>query len=181
MGNKSSKIKVNYIQHSIFKRIDNALAKYYKQCGRDDYYDENDNGKFIVFMHVNNFKENQIESQLVDIRNANDCLFIEMDPAFPLINEPTNKFSPNYRIFKILQHCYRAGEPPQIEINKSGEAENNKNEIERLLELPSKTQNNNFTLQWYHIENAIKQELYDEIASTFIKLVNSDKQCDDID
>eukprot|EP01084_Bolivina_argentea_P105472 188874_1 len=54
------------------------------------------------------------------------------------------------------------------------------NEIERLLQLSLKSPNI-FILQWSHIENAIKQELYDKISSKFMQMVNGKKRYNDID
>eukprot|EP01084_Bolivina_argentea_P105473 188876_1 len=175
MGNKSSKTQKQFkhLNNSTFERIDNALAQYYKDCGRDDYYDENGNGKFIVFVHINQFNEKQIQLELSDDINTHDRSFIKMDSQFPLIYEPTNKNhnSRNDEIFNILKHCYKTGEPPQ---------QNNANRIEHLLQLSSKT-HNKFILKWYHIENAIKQELYDKISSKFMQMVNGKKRYNDID
>eukprot|EP01084_Bolivina_argentea_P149181 260656_1 len=55
-----------------------------------------------------------------------------------------------------------------------------KNKIERLLQLPINRENK-FVLKWYHITNAIKQELYDKISLKFMDLVNSKTRYDNID
>eukprot|EP01084_Bolivina_argentea_P151686 264749_1 len=54
------------------------------------------------------------------------------------------------------------------------------NNIKLLLQLSS---NNayGFVLQWYHIGNAIKQELYDKISIKFMNLVNGTTRYKDID
>eukprot|EP01084_Bolivina_argentea_P277477 473719_1 len=137
MGNEASKKpkpirQTNSSNDSMFKRIDNALGKYYKECGRKDYYDRNGNGKFITFIHINKVNENQIEAQLCNDTNSNDCLFIKIDPQFPLINESTitDQKSRHDEIFKIVKHCYRCGEPPPVPKQNTGIY--TKKEIERL-------------------------------------------------
>eukprot|EP01084_Bolivina_argentea_P022634 42069_1 len=176
LSNKPKPIRqTNNSNDSILKRIDDALGKYYKQCGRNDYYDGNGNGKFITFIHINKCNENQIEALLCDDTNSDNNLFIKIDPQFPLIDESkiTDRKSRNDEIFKIVKHCYKFGAPPK-------QNPYTKNEIDRLLPLSSTSQNK-FILKWYHIENAIKQELYDKISSKFMQMVNGKKRYDDID
>eukprot|EP01084_Bolivina_argentea_P011452 21414_1 len=121
MGNKASKkhkpiTPINNSNHSIFTRIDIALGKHYKECGRNDYYDENGNGKFIKFANINKINENQIEAILCDDTISNYSLFIKIDAQFPLINESTitDHKSRHDEIFKIVKHCYKFGEPPAV-------------------------------------------------------------------
>eukprot|EP01084_Bolivina_argentea_P282134 482888_1 len=94
--------------YSAFNRIDKALAIYYTNHGRKDYYDENGDGKFIAFVHENDFDENAIDLELGDNVNPNDCLYLSMDNGFPLIDETQR----SQQIFEILTHCYVNGMPP---------------------------------------------------------------------
>ncbi len=115
MGNKAStKHKpTTHSSNSVLKRMDNELGKYYKQFGRTDYYDENGNGKFLKFIKINKLSVQDIVSQLADI-NSYDCLFMKIDPQFPLRNESkeTRLTLRNNEIFKTFQHCLTVGEAP---------------------------------------------------------------------
>eukprot|EP01084_Bolivina_argentea_P105479 188885_1 len=91
-------------------------------------------------------------------------------------HKPITLTNPTFkRIDNALRNDYY-DEKIEIEPPK----QNNKNEIERLLQLSLKLQHK-FVLKWFHIENAIKQELYDKVAARFMKLVNGEKTYDDVD
>ena len=52
------------------------------------------------------------------------------------------------------------------------------NAIQRLLDLKG---NNTFCLTWKHIANALNHELYDEISSAFMLIVNGPKRFEEIE
>ena len=87
---------------------DRALSEYYKYCGRNDYYDEHHDGKFIQFVNENEMDEENIDLELGKNVKPKDCLFIEMDDNFPLQNNKKNnkRLSRNEQIFEIIKHCY---------------------------------------------------------------------------
>eukprot|EP01083_Nonionella_stella_P269163 910433_1 len=121
-------------------RIDDALAQYYKDCGRNDYFNnESGQGKFREFADANEYDTYDLNDQLGDdVDDPNYCDFVyqidEIDPMFPLPIS-TNESRAN-DIFQVLKHCYKYGVAPLV-------------------------------LNWQHITNALKHELYDNIASTF--------------
>eukprot|EP01084_Bolivina_argentea_P105478 188884_1 len=102
---------------SPFERIDDALGQYYKNCGRDDYYDANGTGKFKKFVNENEFHENNIALELGDRVSVNDCCFVEMDDDFPFAKEESKTNSEELKIFKVLKHCYKFGRPPSQKPN----------------------------------------------------------------
>eukprot|EP01083_Nonionella_stella_P269162 910430_1 len=118
-------------------RIDDALAQYYKDCYRNDYFDdESGQGKFREYANETYIHwKLQLED---DVNDPNDCYFVQhidkIDPMFPLPIS-TNESRAN-DIFQVLKHCYKYGVAPLV-------------------------------LNWQHITNALKHELYDNIASTF--------------
>ena len=96
--------------------MDKALGEYYKQCGRDDYYDEYRCSKFIRFMHENEFEEEHLEDQLGKGATLDNCDLIEMDDNFPLLksnnNDTINKIFRKKDVFEVLQHCDKYGLSP---------------------------------------------------------------------
>eukprot|EP01084_Bolivina_argentea_P248456 415629_1 len=91
----------------IFDKIDNLLAIHYKKCGRNDYFDENNQGKFRAFVDLNCFEEDTIELEVGSDIEPDDCLFIGMDDNFPLIGQYTIE-ERNKEIFKILKRYYKS-------------------------------------------------------------------------
>eukprot|EP01083_Nonionella_stella_P239450 838037_1 len=148
-----------------FQRIDNALAQHYKNCGRNDYFDLNEDGKFIQFVKNNALDENAINLELRDVNDPNNCPYIKMDPLFPLASsttqhQMTNELQ-NNEILNILKHCYTYGVPPCL------------NPIHHVLGLSRQPNHYSvFVLTWQHIANALKHELYDKISSSFMAIVN---------
>eukprot|EP01084_Bolivina_argentea_P213359 362382_1 len=91
------------------KRIDEALGIHYSNCHIKDYYNKNGDGKFIVFVRENGFDENDIDVQLADDVDPDECLYVGMDNNFPLIlkylykdNKNAN-YSRNEEIYKIIK------------------------------------------------------------------------------
>eukprot|EP01083_Nonionella_stella_P186723 684395_1 len=94
-----------------FKRIDDALAQHYANCGRNDYLDENGIGKFMRFVTTHAFDEDELGDEI----DSDECLFVEMDPTFPLQSLAGDQITEQLRneeIVKILKHCYEHGVPP---------------------------------------------------------------------
>eukprot|EP01083_Nonionella_stella_P089742 250502_1 len=162
----------------LFQQIEHALAQYYADCGRNDYFDENGMGKFMRFVKQHEFDENAIDLELGEDVPSHECLFIEMDPMFPLILSQDNGMSNESRhneILKILKHCYKHGAPPPPPPPV--------NAIHRLLELPPRDSDESaltFVLNWQHIANALSHELYDKISSSFMVIVNGDTRFENV-
>eukprot|EP01083_Nonionella_stella_P276228 938448_1 len=94
-----------------FKRIDDALAQHYANYGRNDYLDENGIGKFMRFVTTHAFDEDELGDEI----DSDECLFVEMDPTFPLQSLAGDQITEQLRneeIVKILKHCYEHGVPP---------------------------------------------------------------------
>eukprot|EP01084_Bolivina_argentea_P273776 466432_1 len=115
--NKIEVIKVSMSEK--LKRIDEALGIHYSNCDIKGYYNENGEGKFIVFVRENGFDENDVDVQLGDETDPDECLYIGMDDNFPLILKYIYKdtknanYSRNEEIYKIIKYCYKYGVPPQ--------------------------------------------------------------------
>eukprot|EP01084_Bolivina_argentea_P245418 410897_1 len=95
---------------STFARIDKALAEYYTNCGRTDYYNKNAEGKFVEFVRKNQFDEEQIDLELGDNLTANECSLLGFDNEFPvMIEEKPQIHRRGHTIFEILKCCYKYG------------------------------------------------------------------------
>eukprot|EP01083_Nonionella_stella_P004378 12664_1 len=101
---------------STTQRIDNALARYYKDCRRNDYFDEESGqGKFRKAADNIGYDTDFLDYQLGDDANdPNDCAFVKyidkIDPMFPLPIS-TNESRAN-DIFQVFKHCYKHGVAP---------------------------------------------------------------------
>eukprot|EP01083_Nonionella_stella_P199058 730253_1 len=134
---------------SITQRLDDAVAQYYKDCGRNDYFDEESGvGKFVKFVNQNGFEDEDVCDELAE--EPDECTLTDFDPMFPL-RLSTNESRAN-DILQVLKHCYKYGvAPPPV------------------------------SLIWQPVANALKHELYDKIASTFMVIVNeSNKQFENL-
>eukprot|EP01083_Nonionella_stella_P305785 1068186_1 len=123
---------------SITQRLDDALAQYYKDCGRNDYFDEESGvGKFVKFVNQNGFEDEEVCDELTE--EPDECTLTEFDPMFPL--PLSTNGSRDKQILQILKYCHKYGVAPLL-------------------------------LIWQYVANALKHELYDKIASTFMVIVN---------
>eukprot|EP01084_Bolivina_argentea_P025034 46584_1 len=73
----------------LFKQIDRVLGLYYQRCGRNDYYDVDGTGKFIIFVKKQSLDEDCIHLELSN--NVEYSSFTEMDDNFPLIKHGNDK------------------------------------------------------------------------------------------
>eukprot|EP01084_Bolivina_argentea_P186222 321031_1 len=96
---------------SPFERIDNALAQYYTDRGRNDYYNSNGIGKFMKFVVENQFEKTQLGDNVM----AKDCCFTKIDDNFPLEND--EKGQEQQQICYVIQHCHKYGRPPMFNEN----------------------------------------------------------------
>ena len=95
----------------ILASTDLKLAEHYKECGRNDYYDYNGDGKFIKFVREHGMDQPRIDLELAYDRNqkisVNDCLLIKMDNNFPFKEQRSDT---NWAILGVLMSLYRDAE-----------------------------------------------------------------------
>eukprot|EP01083_Nonionella_stella_P199056 730251_1 len=101
---------------STTQRLDNAVAQYYKDCGRNDYFNEERQGKFREFYDDSGYDTDTLDDDLGDDANdPNDCFIVDciddIDPMFPLPIVSTNESRAN-DIFQILKYCHKYGVAP---------------------------------------------------------------------
>eukprot|EP01084_Bolivina_argentea_P103133 184760_1 len=99
--------------------IDNAISIYYHNLGINDYRDINGKGKFYLFIEREAFDDDElsIEKELGKYSNAENTMYVEFDPYFPLDGTVEKMITVNNVnkldvIFYVLQHCYQYNHPP---------------------------------------------------------------------
>eukprot|EP01083_Nonionella_stella_P128780 390300_1 len=92
--------------------IDEAKQKYYLKMGRNDYRDYNDHrskGKFSKFFQENEFESDDMEDELGEDTEPQDCSYTDFDDNFPVHSSITNVEEKQKEIFRILQNVYKYG------------------------------------------------------------------------
>eukprot|EP01084_Bolivina_argentea_P117733 209027_1 len=97
---------------TIIDKLDNALQIYYKQLDKE--YMDDGVGKFKSFCDENGFEEDDINTEMA-MENAEDCVLVDFDEEFPLATPIKDDDAKIQKIFDILTHCYKKGEPPSTE------------------------------------------------------------------
>eukprot|EP01084_Bolivina_argentea_P199751 341733_1 len=98
---------------SSFQQIDTALGLYYQGLCEYDYFDNNGIGKFLNYCQEQGFEYDDIGDELAD-GNEENCGYLEFDTDFPFTAPNLNKNATEQRLekFRVLQHCYKIGQPP---------------------------------------------------------------------
>eukprot|EP01084_Bolivina_argentea_P001902 3523_1 len=84
------------------KKIDEGLATYYKLHGRDDYFDEENRGKFDAACEENGFGEEDIADELET--SAEECMLLDFDDNFPGVKNNNLE-----AIFAVIKKCHSGG------------------------------------------------------------------------
>eukprot|EP01084_Bolivina_argentea_P082987 150248_1 len=84
------------------QKIDAGLASYYKTHGRDDYFNDDNIGKFEASCEENGFGEEDIADELET--SAEECMLLDFDDNFPGVKEGDLE-----AIFAIIKQCHSAG------------------------------------------------------------------------
>eukprot|EP01084_Bolivina_argentea_P226909 383219_1 len=149
--------KIDTAMHDIAKvilngtadgRIDHLLGKYYETCGKKDYFDENNNGKFSLFLNKHQLTYNTIIAELesqVNPKESKLALFDSKNNSYP------------HEMYEAIQFIHKYKHVPITMRNF------------HILS------SNEYSLKWEHIGNAINHELYETISKTFMQLVKSGK------
>ena len=136
---------------SSFSKMDGALAAYYADCDRKDYFDEDGKGKFLQFVDINDFDEEQVEGELGDDVEPNDCSLLDMDDDFPLMDSEQNQDTKqrNAAILKVLQHCYKHGQSPLSVVTTEEDQEEDEKEVQK------EDQKEEEEKDWTHLDRMI--------------------------
>lgn len=91
-----------------FSKIDYWMGKYYESMYRNDYFDENDTGKFKAFVVEQEFDEDDINDELE--QGVDDCGYIDFVDIddFPFPQEYDQKEDDDKKkfIFDKIKECY---------------------------------------------------------------------------
>ena len=119
-------------QWNRFKKIDNALDKYYKSFKVYDYKNENGIGKFLQFCELNNFKPHELGAKLIGPSiTYKNCIYVGWDNNFPF--DPTVNINADDRkhvMHEVIKFCHIKGYSPTEVSNKT-----NMNKIRKIVGL----------------------------------------------
>eukprot|EP01084_Bolivina_argentea_P147507 258062_1 len=82
------------------QQIDQGLSRYYKLHNINDYFNNDERGKFEEFCDENGFDDNDVKEELD--QDIDDCCLTDFDDDFP-INDVTN--DKNQIIFDVIKQC----------------------------------------------------------------------------
>eukprot|EP01084_Bolivina_argentea_P164970 286718_1 len=96
-----------------FKRIDELIAKYYKICHIDNYFNPDGIGRFLQYIFDEELDDSDIplEEELGTHVHFKDCIYVQFD----MQNFPTNNVNQVDRmneIFSIITYCYKYDKVP---------------------------------------------------------------------
>eukprot|EP01084_Bolivina_argentea_P320429 555973_1 len=133
---------------SIRKKLDYFLGSYFKICGRNDYYNGNNNGKLMLFLNDNGLDTDALVDELEDQVESNK----QKLHKFELSEDYT--YYPN-KILEILKLFYtRTHLPTPITLNTAFE----------------NSSGHKCVLKWLYIANAMNHELYSQISLKFMEM-----------
>lgn len=115
---------------SSLQKTCNALGVYYDSMGRNDYYDNSGTGLFTKWFEKEEMEIEDMEEELDD-ENLEDCQYSEFDDNFPLNPPIDDKNVAKVKIIKIIQYCFKNGEPPKNENDDN-------NEVQKKADVPEK-------------------------------------------
>eukprot|EP01084_Bolivina_argentea_P264153 447356_1 len=131
------------------KKVDYLLGKCYESHGKD-YYDQNNNGKFTIFVNDNEMDTDIIMEQLTYGVDSHENKFIKFGV------EDFNYY-PN-ETYEVIKCFYAQKRLPTIP------------SINNLAETIS---SNECILKWIYIGHALKHELYDKISFALMTIVKN--------
>ena len=124
-----------YSTNSGFAKIDDALGRYYKELGNENYYNSEGEGKFMHFVRKYEYDEAEISDELAD-GNLEDCSYLEFDDEFPFEYEINTKEEEQEKMFDILKKAYEHG---KIEISPINQLNNSKSIITAYTDMQNHT------------------------------------------
>eukprot|EP01084_Bolivina_argentea_P049061 90283_1 len=148
----------NYIQHILIPQcngtftltssMDDLLGSYFKSCGRNDYYDENNKGKLMIFLNDNGM---DTDAMIEELENQTEPKQQKL-MTFCLDND--YRYYPN-KMYEVMKFYHKYEQLPiPITINN----------------LLSNASTDECMLKWQHIGNVIQHEMYPQIAYTFTQI-----------
>ena len=101
-------------QNMLLINLDDVLAKFYENRGRNDYYNDSNKGKLMQFIENNKLNDDILQAQLGKDSDYISCSLTNIDNNFPLMKQTEVETNQKEEIFKILQYCYKYNKPPPI-------------------------------------------------------------------
>ena len=86
--------------------------------GHNDYFDNQNKGKFLKYFKQHEYDINGLDDELGECSAFNECAYVKFEifKDFPLPDTIQNddEIAKQKEIFRILQHCYQYDMPPQL-------------------------------------------------------------------
>lgn len=109
----NTQVHNNKIYTTVSDRIDSALEMYYIKMGRTDY--NRNKGKFKSFWDENEYNSSDVEDEIGDDAEYDDCSYLEFDDDFPMNPLIINEDNKRKEMFRILQNCYKYGTESKVQ------------------------------------------------------------------
>ena len=95
-------------------KIDAALEMYYIRMGRRDYRNiksgiHRNKGKFKAFWDENEYNSSDVDDELGQDAEYDNCSYLEFDNDFPVNPSIIDQDEKQKEIFRIFQNCYKYG------------------------------------------------------------------------
>eukprot|EP01084_Bolivina_argentea_P282797 484172_1 len=95
-------------EEGLIDKIDKALKEYYKQRGKNNYYNSKGDGIFKVFCNDNGFEDDDVKEEL-QANNGDDCTLTDFDDNFPSNKTFANNDDKCNEILRILKQIAEYG------------------------------------------------------------------------
>eukprot|EP01084_Bolivina_argentea_P082990 150257_1 len=129
------------------KKIDAGLASYYKTHGRDDYFNDDNIGKFEASCEENGFGEEDIADELET--SAEECMLLDFDDNFPGVKNNNLE-----AIFAVIKKCHSGGRNLQLLRNDAI--------FSKTVTQTEEKKKMKYTRQAYEITNKDEQSIGDQ-------------------
>eukprot|EP01083_Nonionella_stella_P079184 217043_1 len=106
---------------TVFTQLDDALSIYYQKHDMYPRYASTNNptqSLFIQYVLEHQCDVHNIEYELGDTIDPKDCPYIHFDYYYFPLKSDANGNDRTEKIFKVIQHCYKYGNPPNEQHQK---------------------------------------------------------------
>eukprot|EP01084_Bolivina_argentea_P208377 355303_1 len=100
-------------EKDIYQNVRKGLDEYYKLFDKNDYLNDDGEGKFELYCEENDFDEEGIFEEFDD--DPDNSVLVSFDDDFPLTKDSDDEIPEDLRnaaIMQIIKFCYFNGRPP---------------------------------------------------------------------
>ena len=74
-----SKQQIDEKQKSHLERLDEAIGAYYKSHGKNDYFNDQNKGKFLLYFEQNECDPDTLDDELGLRTHYKDCVYVKLE------------------------------------------------------------------------------------------------------